>query len=237
MGIHPRQPRPGLASGAPYSRTFPSSEPVMSLEDRAQQALDFAAKAGRYLPVVGPAYETYEDLRDGNYAGAAFNAAMLAADLSPAAPVLRMLRVVNGINKMRRGAFLARAGTQTNRIRTIENARREAKGIVGEYEVHHTLPMAGWGPIPAAGRKAEGLIRNHPAFLKPLDKEAHRRLTGRFTRPDGTVMPQFDPVMRAWHGTNALQKAMAASTAANVADQWENVARPFPSPNPGGQRR
>lgn len=237
MSMPPRQPRPMPAGGAPHPGVPDPDEPVLSLEDLAQQALDASRKIVPYLPVVGPAYETYEDLREGNYAGAAFNGAMLAADLSPIAPLAKAAEVVRAINATRRGPLLARAFTQAKRMRKIESAAREAKGIEGAYEIHHTIPMKRWGPIAKADRNEEGLLRNHPALLKVLDKETHHRLTRSFTREDGTVLPRFDPLRRVWHGTNALEKAAAASAAGTFADWSENLSRPFGAPGDPQRKR
>lgn len=225
MSLPPRQPRPMTAGGLPSSNAVPHEQ--LTPEDRMQRMFDLLGKvpsipepgAWAYVPVVGPAWETARDLQQGDYAGAAFNGAMLAAEFSPLAAARRAMKLVDAVNGMRRGAFLARAGTQTARIRKIEDV---GKG----FEVHHTIPMEGWGPIPKASREAEGLWRNHPANLKVMDKTKHRRLTGKWTDPGtGEVLERFDPVRRVWHGTNALQKSGAAATAATGADAVQNLLR------------
>jgi len=219
MTMRPRQPRPALAGDSPISHGAAVAD-GLNLDKIAQRALDISRATVPYLPVVGPAWEMAEDLQNGNYRGALFNGAMLAADLTPLGPARRAMKVANAINDMRRGAFLARAGTQTARIRKIEN-------LGPGFEVHHTISMNGLGKIiPKASRKAEGLFRNHPANLKTMPKAAHRRLTGKWKdEATGRALERFNPVQRAWHGTNALQKTTALAAGATAADWGENLSR------------
>lgn len=181
--------------------------------------------AESFIPVVGPLWEAAADVQDGNYGSAAFNGLMAVADVSPFALVGKAARLTKAINKGRKAPLLASAGTATRRIR---NQARLDKN----WEVHHVIPMEGWGPIPGASRKAEGLLRNHPVLLKPLPKATHRRLTGSWLGE-----PQFGPAMRAWHGTNALQKSGAAFVTGRAADSFENIVRPFQTPLPYRQDR
>ena len=228
MGLPPRQPRPSLAAGLPRNSVSddpPSAgEPIQRMVDAARSIpLPHISEPGlwAYAPLIGPAWETAYDLQEGDFAGAALNGAFLVAGLTPAGPAGSMLNLLRRVNKMRRGPLLARAGTQTARIRKIEQV---GKG----FEVHHTIPMKG------ADRSAEGLWRNHPANLKILDQATHRRLTGKWTdKVTGEVLQPFGPMGRIWHGTNALQKSGAAATVGIGADTGENLLR---RPN-GGRRR
>ena len=243
MSMPPRQQR--LASAVDALNPDPTVPTGPSFEDRALQALAHSRdsvknwKLGRipqpgnwaYVPVLGPAWEGAADLQDGNYAGALFNGAMLAADLSPVAPYLKAVKLLNRIHQMKRTVLLARAGTQTRRVRAIENAARKAANNMEEYEVHHTIPMGGLGPIPAASREAEGLWRNHPFNLKILPTEIHDAVHNGFGNP------YTDPFLKMWHGTNALQKGAAAFTAATAADAVENRAPPSGTPNQPVSRR
>ncbi len=210
MSFAPRQPLPRVSSPAGDGWSF---------EDYAQHGLDIARNAVPYIPVVGPASEMSDDLRSGNYKGALFNGAMLAADLLPFGPARRVIKIIDGINAMRRGPFLASAKTQVARVRKIEQVGKN-------QEIHHTIPIAGGKFIPRADRKTVELYRNHPANLKIMDKAMHRRMTGKYTDPDtGQVFEQFKAAQRAWHGTNALQKTTGAAAAATIADWGENLSR------------
>lgn len=216
MSLPPRQPRPVLAGGSPRLHDIPHEQ--RTPDERMQVMLDAVRharipKPGGWsnLPWVGPAWEAAYDLQEGDYAGAAFNAAMVAAELSPVGPARRAVKLVNAVNDMRRGAFLARAGTQAARIRKIEKV---GKG----FELHHTEPLAG------LSRKAEGLAQNHPANFKIMKKADHRRLTGNWTDPQtGQLLPRFGPAQQVWHGTNALQKSDMAARTAVGADAVQNL--------------
>lgn len=220
MSMPPRHPRPTLAGGSPIPRGAAVID-GLTAEEIGQRALDFSRAVVPYLPLVGPAYELGEDLRQGNYKGALMNGAMLAADLTPLGPARRVIKVVDAINDMKRGApLLAREATQRARIRKIEKARPD-------QEVHHTIPMAGWGKLIKKGDpRAEGLARNHPGNLKVMNKVDHRRLTGDWKDPEtGTTLKRFNAAQRAWHGTNALQKTTALAAGATAADWAENSSR------------
>lgn len=222
MGLPPRQPAQTVAAGRGQKRrgATPTFE-GLNFEEIAQQALDVSRAAAPYVPVVGPALDMRQDLRDGDYAGALFNGVMLAADLTPFGHARKVMRVVDAINKSRRGPLLAGAKTQAARIRNIENLKGK------DVEIHHTIPMKGIrGLIPGASRYAEGLARNHPANLKIMRKADHRRMTGKWTDPiTGQVLPEFNAAQKAWHGTNALQKTTALAAGATAVDAVENSSR------------
>lgn len=220
MSLPPWQPRPMAVGGARRLHAIPHAQ--RTPDERLQ--IMFDAMGGvripepggwGYVPFIGPAWETAYDLQEGDYADAAFNAAMLAAEFTPAAPLRRVAKIVRDINRSRRAPLLARDATQRARIRKIVNAEKTHIGKA--YEVHHTIPFKGLGPIPKADRKAEGLWRNHPANLKILPKEVHARL-------HSTTNP-YGPLLQTWHGTNALQKSGAAATAASGVDAVQNLLR------------
>lgn len=222
MSLPPRQPRPIAGSGIPrHAQRAPSNN--LSFEDIAQRALNVAREGARYLPVAGPALDLGEDLEKGNYAGALFNGAMLAADLTPYGPGLKVLRIIRAIEKTGKAPLLARAATQRDRIRRIENLKGQ------DVEIHHTIPMDGLGRfVRAASKDAEGLWRNAPVNLKIMRKADHHRLTRSWTDPaTGNVLPKFNAAQRLWHGTNASQKTTALAAGATIADAVQNRSRPL----------
>lgn len=225
-------PRPLLPGSDPHGRTPTPFTPSPDMQRRIQSALDTARNSERSargirhpgpwessIPIIGSGWEAIADFQDGNYAGAALNGAMLVAELSPLGPGLKVARLVSAINKTRRAPLLASANTQIRRI-------RKAANVKPGYEVHHTIPIKGAGPIPATTRKTEGLWRNHPANMKILPRDIHQALHN----------GQYGPVRQVWHGTNALQKAGAASVTAMGGDAVANNLRPPPTrpPDDGG---
>jgi hypothetical protein len=163
--------------------------------------------AESFIPVVGPAWEAAGDLQDGNYAGAAFNAAAAGLDALPIGPA------VKGINAARKGITILKDGSvSANAAAKMMRARGFAK--TGQ-EIHHSQALQG------ASRTAQDW-RNHFAFLKVLPKDVHRRVHGSWGGK-----PQFDPVRRLWYGTTDWQKAIPAAMAGYAADSWENLTHPF----------
>jgi len=226
------RPQPGAttpAPPAPSPNTNPPSPRVAAYEPGFQSPFNVAldafhnfqkgpkiprpSMAESFIPVVGPAWEATADLQDGNYAGAAFNGAMAVADALPLGVA------VKGLNAARKGITILKDGSVT-----ADAARKmlKARGLVrsGE-EVHHTIPLDG------LGRNVEDW-RNHFAFLKPLPKDIHRRLTGSWMGK-----PEFDPIRKIWYGTTDWQKAVPTGIAGYAADAWENLTHPFGSPAGG----
>ena len=163
--------------------------------------------AQSFIPIVGPAWEAAADLQDGNYGGAAFNAAMAVGDALPAGAIVKGVRAASkGIGVLKKGSVTSGAA-----IKQIRKAGLAGKG----EEVHHTFPLNGKG-------RSEQDWRNHYAFLKTLPKETHRRLHGSWNGK-----PQFDPVRRAWHGTTDWQKTVPSAIGTLAADAWENLSEPF----------
>lgn len=162
--------------------------------------------------MVGPAWEAAADLQDGNYGGAAFNAAMAIGDALPVGAIVKGAKAASkGIGVLKKGSVSAGAAAKQ-----IRKAGLAGKG----EEIHHSIPLNG------TSRSAQDW-RNHYAFLKTLPQETHRRLTGGWNGK-----PQFDPIRRAWHGTTDWQKSVPAAIGSYAADAWQNVTRPFAQPPP-----
>lgn len=172
--------------------------------------------AQSFIPVVGPAWEAAADLQDGNYAGAAFNAAMAVGDALPAGAIVKGVRAASrGIGVLKKGSVTSGAA-----ITQIRKAKLAGKG----EEVHHSVALNGKG-------RSEQDWRNHYAFLKTLPKETHRRIHGRWNGK-----PQFDPIRQVWYGTTDWQKSVPTAIGSYAADAWENVTRPF-GPQPPTNKR
>jgi len=195
--------------------------------DMAQDALeDFQngpkiqrpSTAQSFIPVVGPAWEAAADLQDGNYGGAAFNAAMAVGDALPAGAIIKGARAASkGIGILKKGSVTANAAAKQ-----IRKAGLAGKG----EEIHHTIALNG------KSRTAQD-PRNHYALLKTLPKEQHRRLTGSW---EGK--PRYDPIRRIWYGTTDWQKSVPTAIGSYATDAWENVTRPFgPQPPPAKKPR
>lgn len=211
-----RQPSGATAESASVRSPNLSAPQVSSPLDFAQDALDDFQKgpkiprpnlAESFIPVVGPAWEAAGDLQDGNYGGAAFNAAMAVGDALPVGAI------VKGVKAARKGIGVLKEGSVT--AGAAAEAIRKA-GLSGPgKEIHHTIALKGLGrSVPD--------WRNHFALLKVLPKDIHRRLTGRWKGE-----PRFNPVLRVWHGTTDWQKTVPVAIGAYTADAWENLNRPF----------
>ena len=207
-------------AGELYDQYLARQRAIRVAEDRGRPApLEGAAKllrdfqagpdiprpstAQSFIPVVGPAWEAVADVQDGDYGGAAFNAAMAAGDLLPIGIGLKGVRAaVKGVGVLKKGSVTANAAAKSLR----------AKGMVKPgHEVHHTVPLRG------TSRTAQD-PRNHYALLKVLPKEQHRRLTGSWNGK-----PRYDPIRRVWYGTTDWQKSLPAGLAADAADAMENL--------------
>jgi hypothetical protein len=165
--------------------------------------------AESFIPVVGPAWEAAADLQDGNYGGAAFNGVMAVADALPIGVAAKGIKAASkGIGILKDGSVTADAARKMLRARGLARP--------GE-EVHHTIPLDG------LGRNVQDW-RNHFAFLKPLPKEIHRRLTGSWMGK-----PEFDPIRKIWYGTTDWQKAVPTGVAGYATDAWENLTHPVGS--------
>jgi hypothetical protein len=169
--------------------------------------------AQSFIPVVGSAWEAAADLQDGNYAGAAFNAAMAVGEVLPVGVAVKGVKAAQkGVTVLKKGSLTANAAA--SRLRDWGVAKK------GE-EIHHSVPLDG------ISRKAQNW-RNHYALLKILPEETHQRLTRSW---NGN--PRWDPLRQVWYGTTDWQKAVPTGLAAYGADAWENMARPFSAPKAG----
>lgn len=223
-GSDGRQPSRVTAETDSVRSPILSAPQVSSPLDFAQDALEDFQKgpkiprpnlAESFIPVVGPAWEAAGDLQDGNYGGAAFNAAMAVGDVLPVGALVKGVKAARkGIGVLKKGSVTAGAAAK--------KIRRAGLAGPGE-EIHHTVPLDG------LGRSVQDW-RNHYAFLKTLPKETHRRLTGSWMGA-----PKYGPVMRAWHGTSDWQKSVPAAVAAISADAWENLRHPFDQKSPAGR--
>lgn len=203
----------------------PEDDGLQSPIDMAKDALhDFQSgpkiqrptMAQSFIPVVGPAWEAAADLQDGNYAGAAFNGAMMVADILPVGVAAKGVKAATkGVTVLKKGSLTANAAR--SRLRAWGVAKK------GE-EIHHTVPLDGIG-------RGEQNWRNHYLLLKVLPQETHQRLTRSW---NGNA--RFDPVRRVWYGTTDWQKAVPAGVSAYAADAWENVTRPFSTPAPNKKK-
>ena len=193
--------------------------------DMAQDALkDFQSGpkiarpnlAESFIPVVGPAWEAAADLQDGNYGGAAFNAAMAVGDALPVGAIVKGTRAATkGIGLVTKSSMTA--GATAKRIRRA--------GLAGKGdEIHHSVELSG------LSRSAQSW-KNNPALLKILPQETHRRIHGSWGGK-----PQFDPIRRVWHGTTDWQKSAPAAIGSYAADAWENITRPFGPPSPPNKK-
>lgn len=230
MSLPSGQRRPAFAAGLPNPRTaLPDEElTLQELVQKARNARLPEPGGWGYLPVVGPAWEAAYDLQEGDYAGAALNAGLLAAEVTPFAFARRSFGLLKGINEMRRGRLLASANTQQQRARTVVQRQRDAVGNTEKFVVHHVYPMEGAAPTTKQGRKIEGLLRNHPLNLKILPQHLHHGVHHGFESP-------YDPFLKVWHGTNDFHKATAAATGAWASDIGQNTARPDRTPEPPGR--
>lgn len=167
------------------------------------------SKALEYLPVTGPILDSWDDFRNGHpWRGlgegisAAVDAGLLVTGIGAAEAV------ANGVVK--------NTGKQTARA----VARRlRSKGVAGKgQEIHHTFELNG------IGRSVENW-RNHPAFLKVLNKSDHRRIHGSWGG-----LPRFDPITRTWVGTPDWMKTTTAWAADQAAKALGNLGDLAPQP-------
>jgi hypothetical protein len=156
------------------------------------------------IPVLGSGREALADLHDGNYVGAAVNAALATSDVFPVKAV---------------GTVFAKGGIKTGKTvwRTKPwEAKQGVKGVrqwmtdkgfadAGQPVHHWAIPQGGWG------KYVPDVIKNQLWNLKPLkDAVEHGRIHGRYT-VDGVRLPQFPPIERFWKATPDWFKAANVS--------------------------
>lgn len=157
------------------------------------------------IPVVGPAWEAAADLQDGNYGGAALNAAFAIGDALPVGVAFKGVRSASkGIGMLKKGSVSGNAAQKM----------LKSKGLTGVgTEVHHTIPLNG------ASRTAQDW-RNHYALLKVLPQAQHRRLTGRWGD-----LSRYNSAQRLWYGTTDWMKVAPTAAGAWTADRAEDAMR------------
>ncbi len=141
------------------------------------------------FPVVGPALDAVDDAKNGRPWNAAADAVLGLLDVGFFDTGLGVMKAVDrGVadNIGRRTADAAR-----------KQLRRRGVAVPGQ-EIHHSFPLNG------IGRNVENW-RNHPAFLKVLPQESHRRITGSWAGK-----PQFDHVRGWWVSTPNWMKTVPA---------------------------
>lgn len=174
----------------------------------------------KFFPVLGPMFDVVDDVRSERPWSATGDGLMALADIG---------MVVTGI-----GAVSAMEKGVANNVgrRTAEAARKQLRrrGVAAPgQEIHHSAPVNG------RSRTVENW-RNHPAFLKVLEIEKHRRQTGSWQG-----LPKYDPLRRTWIGTPTWMKtvpvwlgahaaALGAPIASAMSDGWATPGLPPPLP-------
>ena len=208
--------RPGTARG--WLTIAQAQELILAQAEAARRAMPEIKRpdlAQSFIPVVGPAWEAAADFKDGDYPAASFNAAVAVTDAFGAGVAARGLKAAG------RGITALKGGSLT------DNAARKgyrAAGMVGKGE--ETSHLFGFSGID---RKAPNW-RNHYMFLKPLPKETHRRLTGRWGD-----LPPFGPFRHVWHRTNDWMKVAPPAGTGRALDVVDNLNRPRPTGSPASR--
>ena len=215
-GSDGRQPSGVTAETESVRSPILSAPQVSSPLDFAQDALEDFQKgpkiprpnlAESFIPIVGPAWEAAGDLQDGNYGGAAFNAAMAVGDALPVGAIVKGVKAASkGLKVLEMGSMSAQKAAK---------AMRKAGLVKPGEEVHHSIHLNG-------SIRTTPDWRNSYPFLKPLKKAIHRRIHSSW---EGK--PQFNAAMRLWHGTTDWQKTVPVAIGAYTADTWENLNRPL----------
>lgn len=197
-----------------------SGSPARMEADDAMAATPMDPNAFWDAPVVGPALEGIEDVRGRRPVQAVGNATLAVVD---AALLATGVGVLNAIER----------GVANNvGVRTAEAVRKQLRrrGVtLPGQEINHTFELNG------IKRTVENW-RNHPAFLKVMEKADHRRLRGKWGD-----LPRYDPIRRAWIGSPDWMKAVPAWIAARGYDTLtkpqinEATSKPLPR-SPYGER-
>jgi hypothetical protein len=134
------------------------------------------------IPVWGSTREAIADLRDGDYIGAAGNAALAVTDVVPAGTFVKIAG--KGIIK---GAIKAGGSHTWNATRKwMTNKGLREIGLEGHHAI---IPQGGWG------KHVPDVIKNQPYNITFLPKETHRRIHTRFKGE-----PRFDFADRVTNG-------------------------------------
>ena len=181
-------------------RSAPTGRPRQSGPDWAPD-VGHPGALESIVPVWGSGREALADLHDGDYLGAAGNAAMAASDLALAKGLLTALG---------KGAVKI-SGPHVWRTKPWDEAQGMRKWLgekgylkPGEHGHHGLAPQNGWG------KAVPDFIKNQPWNIKGLDAVTHGRIHGPYT-VDGVKLPRFNPVERVWYGTPTWTKPAATS--------------------------
>ena len=166
------------------------------------------------IPVWGSGREALADLHDGDWLGAAGNAALTVSDLVPAKAF--------GSALLKGGAkFTGTHAWRTKPWEKIQSTRQwlGEQGFLkpGEHGHHWAIPQNGWG------KDVPEWFKNQPWNIKGLDAVTHGRTHGRYT-VDGVKLPRFNPAQQVWYGTPAWAKATGTSVGGHAVVK-ENLRR------------
>jgi RHS repeat-associated protein len=180
----------GFAGGQENLFVYVGNDPINAADPDGLRCRGVGRELASFIPVIGPGWDAIDDIQDGNYGWATFDAGMA---------------VLDGFGVSELTKFGWKAGSHT------WSATRKWLGREGAAEpyqhVHHALiSQNGW----AKGRFES--VKNQWWNLKPLEPadgftmdEWHKMVEGKRPGLDG-----FD---RAWHGSPDWTKPMAASAA------------------------
>lgn len=160
---------------------------------------------GTAIPVFAPTLDAIADYRDGDYTGAVLNAALAAGDVLPWASAGKILNLGSRVGWRN----LVHADLTFNRSKGL---LRKGGYIKPGQEVHHTVAIG--------GKHHTENWRNSLLLLKPMRKEDHKLLSGKWKG-----VPKYPLPVRFWFGTNHWQKNIPAGAATYGADYLENRER------------
>lgn len=144
------------------------------------------------IPIWGSTREAIADWNDGDRSGAILNGALAATDLLPG------FMVAKGLEKA--GVRAALAAGRSRTYGAVRKRMARAGYLAPSQVVHHAI-------IPQSAKWAPDWLLNHPANLKPLDPQVHKRI---HSRDLINGLERFDPFERLWFGTPTWAKVDAA---------------------------
>ena len=168
------------------------------------------------IPVWGSGKEAIADFQDGDYLGAAGNAALAVSDLVPA-------KAVSGA--ILKGAVIKAAGPHVWRTKPWEEAKGVRQWLTEKGVAKPGQPVHHWVPWLEQKSAVPDWIKNQPIFLKPMkDAVQHGRVHGRYS-VDGVKLPRYNPAERVWHGSPDWAKATPVSVAGRVVPDKDKKGR------------
>lgn len=158
-----------------------------------------------FIPVWGSGREAIADFQDGDYLGAAGNAALAASDLMLAGGAVKgVAKVAIHANKMAKNGRKASYKWDAARDRMVNN------GYLKKGEPGHHAFIERNGPI---GKRVPDIIKNQEWNITPLpDAKTHGRIHHKWKTD-----PRFDPITRTIVGSPPWAKAAAAGAAGDGA--------------------